>query len=227
MSRSDPPAQVSAAVLAGGKSSRMGTDKALVPVVPGGPVMLDLVLARLRSISDDLYIVASERPAYGVFGIPVMPDSYPDAGVLGGIASALRYARHERCLVVGCDMPLLNLELLRLMLTLDDTVEAVVPRTLVHSRQGGLVTYQPLHAVYHRRCLAAIERALQDQKRQAVAFLPDVHVRFIDEPLLRAIDPELRSLTSIDTQERLVEVRQWLANAGQDESKVRVEQGRR
>jgi len=60
-----------------------------------------------------------------------------------------------------------------------------------------------------------------------VAFLPDVHVRFIDEPLLRAIDPELRSLTSIDTQERLVEVRQWLANAGQDGSKVRVEQGRR
>lgn len=217
MSRSDAACRVSAAVLAGGKSSRMGTDKALMPLLPGGPVMLELILARLQSISDDVLIVASERPAYDVFGIPVVPDYYPDAGVLGGIGSALRYARRERCLVVGCDMPLLNPELLRLMLTLDDKVEAVVPRTFVHGRQGGLVTYQPLLAVYHRRCLPAIERALQDQRRQAVAFLPDVHVRFVDEPLLRAIDPELRSLTSIDTPERLVEVRKWLERASRDE----------
>ncbi len=205
----------------------MGTDKALLPLLPGGPVMLELILARLQTISDDLFIVASERPAYGVFGTPVVPDSYPDTGVLGGIGSALRHARHERCLVVGCDMPLLNPELLRLMLSFDDEIEAVVPRTFVHGRQGRSVTYQPLHAVYHRRCLPAIERALREQRKQAVAFLPDVHVRFVDEPQLRAIDPELRSLTSIDTPERLTEVRRWLASAGQDESKVRGEQGRR
>lgn len=210
LSCNDAGCRVSAAVLAGGKSSRMGTDKALVPVSPGGPVMLEMILATLQSISDDVFIVASERPAYSVFGFPVLPDHYPAGGVLGGIGSALRYARYERCLVVGCDMPLLNPAVLRLLLTLIDEAEAVVPRTLGHGRQGGAVIYQPLHAVYHRRCLPSIEQALREGKRQAVAFLPDVHVRLVDEHVIRAWDPELWSLMSIDTPERLAEIRQRL-----------------
>ncbi|MER3436326.1 MAG: molybdenum cofactor guanylyltransferase [Chloroflexota bacterium] len=210
MSGNDIPDGISAAVLAGGKSSRMGTDKALVPLAPGGPAMLELVLGVLRPVASDLVIVASDRPAYGRFGVPVVPDRFSGAGVLGGIATALSYAQHDRCLVVACDMPLINPELLRFLVGIDPAADAVVPRTRARSRQGGDVTFQPLHAVYHRRCLPAIERALSGRRLSAIAFLADVHVRFVGELVLRAIDPELRSLMSVDTPERLAEVRALL-----------------
>jgi molybdopterin-guanine dinucleotide biosynthesis protein A len=210
MSGNDTQGDVSAAVLAGGKSVRMGTDKALVPLSPGGPAMLELVLGTLRAVASDLFIVASERPAYSRFGVPVVPDRFPGSGVLGGIATALHHARHDRCLVVACDMPLINPELLRILVDMISPADAVVPRTRARSRQGNNVTFQPLHAVYHRRCLPAIERALTDRRLSAIAFLADVHVRFVEESVLRAIDPELRSLTSVDTPERLAEVRALL-----------------
>ncbi len=222
MSSDQTQSDISAAVLAGGKSVRMGTNKALVPLSPGGPTMLELVLGALRAVASDLFVVASERPAYGRFGVPVVPDRFPGTGVLGGIATALHHARHDRCLVVACDMPLLNPELLRILVTMispADAADAVVPRTVARSRQGSDVTFQPLHAVYHRRCLPAIERALSGHRLSAIAFLADVHVRFAGESVLRAIDPELRSLTSVDTPERLAEVRALLQASSDEEAR--------
>src|SRR4051812_16182117 len=98
----------SVAILAGGLSTRMGTDKALIRLESGGQTMLERVLDRVRPLSDDVFVVATARDEYRRFGVDVLPDLYPDAAVLGGIASALRHARHPRCLVVSCDHPLLS-----------------------------------------------------------------------------------------------------------------------
>lgn len=206
-----PP--ISAAILAGGQSRRMGTDKALVSLLPGGPPLLEIVIERLRPLTDDLFIVATDRPAYARFGVPVHPDCYGATGVLGGIGSALRYARHEHCLVVGCDMPFLDHDLLQGLIAGISGADAVVPRIAGKSRQGGSTVLQPLHAVYSRRCLLAVERALRQGRLQAIAFLPDVHVRVIGERALRRLDPNLRSLVSVNTPEMLAAARQWATEA--------------
>ena len=88
---------ISAAVLAGGQSSRMGTDKALLPLIPGGGPLLEIVLERLRLVSNELLIVAPERPGYDAFGARVVPDLFAGGGALVGIHSALSHAAHAHC----------------------------------------------------------------------------------------------------------------------------------
>ncbi|MCS7050494.1 MAG: molybdenum cofactor guanylyltransferase, partial [Thermomicrobium sp.] len=106
----------SVAILAGGQSRRMGRDKALLDF--HGEPLLGRVLRRVRPLTDDLFIVASDRPAYLQFGVPVVPDRIPDAGPLGGIYSALLSARHEYCLVLSCDLPFVDPLLLQGLLAL-------------------------------------------------------------------------------------------------------------
>src|SRR3954468_21960347 len=93
-------AALSAAALAGGESRRMGTDKALLPLVTGGQPMLGLVLERLSSVADDVLIVANEQERYASFGARVVPDLHPQVGALGGIQAAVTWSSHEHCLVV-------------------------------------------------------------------------------------------------------------------------------
>ena len=80
---------ISAAALAGGKSRRMGTDKAFLPVVDGGQAMLGLVVGRLRFVADDVMIVANDRERFQAFGARVVPDVHREIGALGGIHAAV------------------------------------------------------------------------------------------------------------------------------------------
>lgn len=200
-----PP--LSAAVLAGGRSSRLGTDKALVSLHPGGPPLATIVLDRLRPLSDDLFLVSPPRPAYAVLGTPVRPDLYGDTGPLGAIASALTHARHDFCLVVSCDMPFLDLDLLRWMARKPRDYDLLVPRLRGESRQGSGVVFQTMHAIYGKRCLPAIQRALAGGRLQTVSFLSEVNVQTIDEGKIRQFDSDMRSFFSANTPEALTHAR--------------------
>ena len=105
MNRNRTP--LSAAALAGGQSRRMGTDKALLPLVAGGEPMLGVVLKRLSAVADDVLVVADDRAKYAALGARVVPDLRPDVGALGGIQAAIASSAHDHCLVVACDMPFL------------------------------------------------------------------------------------------------------------------------
>src|SRR6476620_4326443 len=111
----EPTQTISVAILAGGQSRRMGTDKALLRLSPAGPTLVELVLDVARQLSHDAFLVSAERPEYRDFGVPVRPDLFGDTGALGGVGSAIVHAENELCLVVSCDMPFLNLDLLRMM----------------------------------------------------------------------------------------------------------------
>src|SRR4028119_1931255 len=78
-------ARLRAAALAGGQSRRMGTDKALLPLVAGGPPMLGVVLERLSAVADETIIVADDRARYAALGARVVPDLNRQVGTLGGI----------------------------------------------------------------------------------------------------------------------------------------------
>lgn len=197
--------RLSAAVLTGGLSRRMGTDKALVELE--GRTLLERVAGVVAMVSDDVFLVG-DRPNYHRFGLRVVADDYRGAGALGGIATALRHARHDRVLVVACDMPALSSQLLKAMAGLDDDAQVIIPATVVTtSRQGGEQTYETLHAIYRRSCLPAIQRRLVAGQLKVVDFLADVRVRVLDEAWLRERDPDLSSFDNINSPDDLARIR--------------------
>ena len=201
-----PP--LSAAVLAGGKSSRMGTDKALLSLTEGGPPIVETILARLAAIAEEVMIVGGTEPVYRRFGVRIVPDLRPGHAALGGIFTAISSAAHEHTIVVACDMPFLSLPLLRRMANEPRDYDVLVPATAGQSRQrnDGLV-YHTLHAIYGRACLPAIERRLGAGRLQVVRILDDVVVRAMPVEEIVRWDPELRSFFNVNSPQTLAEAR--------------------
>ena len=208
-----PRALLSAAALAGGQSTRMGRDKALLPLAKGGPAMLALVLDSLAVIADDVFIVANDPQKYHAFGVRVVPDLHPGNGALGGIQAAVEHGIHERCLVVACDMPFLNPALLRRMADEPSDYDVLVPLIPGESRQGGDgMVFQTLHAIYSKQCLEPIGRRLAQGKRQVVGFFEDVRVRTLDITEIARWDPSLQSFFNANNPEALALAAEISAN---------------
>lgn len=195
--------RLSAAILAGGLSTRMGRDKALIPLPPEGRPMIEAVTKRLREVADDVFFVANDERLAG-FGVRTAPDAYPGAGTLGGIHAALSASWHDHCLVVACDMPFLNADLLKYMASIERSYDVLAPVTAGVSRQGGGgVIYQTLHAIYAKRCIEAIEVRLEAGDNRVIGFFEQVSVQTIGEDECRTWDPELRSFLNLNTPESL------------------------
>ncbi len=194
---------ISIAILAGGQSKRMGQDKAFLEV--GGRPVIERVLARVRPLTDDLFFSANRGDKYEAFGLPVIPDVYPDKAALGGIYSAIHAARHDRVLIVACDMPFLNPDLLRYLIDLAPTADVVAP--VVNPPQP-----ETLHAIYSKRCLAAIEPRLLANKLRVIGFFEEVTVRYVERAELARFDPHFYSFKNMNTPEDWGQVR---ALAGQ------------
>lgn len=182
-------AAITGVVQAGGKSRRMGRDKALLEL--GGQTLLARAVATLRRITPDVLVVGPPARQHHAAGARVVPDAYPESGPLGGIATALLAAATARVAVVACDMPFLNAELLAYLASLDPDADAVVPRM-----EG---QPEPLHAVYARASLPVMQEQLAAGDLRVANFLARVRVRYVEEPELRAVDPDLRSFFNINT----------------------------
>jgi molybdopterin-guanine dinucleotide biosynthesis protein A len=150
-------------------------------------------------------VVANDR-LFAVAGARLVPDRYPGAAALGGIYSAVAAAGHERVIVVGCDMPFLSTGLLAYLLALSADYDVVAPRVEGYP--------EPLHAVYSRACLAAIQPRVEAGRLKIIGFYEDVRVRYVDEPELRALDPDLRSFRNVNTPELVREALEIVAREG-------------
>jgi molybdopterin-guanine dinucleotide biosynthesis protein A len=195
-----PPA--SAVVLAGGRSARLGQDKALLSLRDGRPLIAH-VIARLAPLVVEVVVVATDGERLGPLAARVVPDAFPDGGALGGIYTGLAAAGQEHSLVVACDMPLLSLALLRHLLAQPRDFDVLLPRLA-----DGQV--EPLHAVYSKACLEPIRRQLAAGRRRIVSFLGDVRVRYVEEAELRRLDPRLQSFFNVNTPADLAELPQLL-----------------
>lgn len=204
---------MSVAVLAGGQSRRMGRDKSLAPLWPGGPPMLELVLAVVAPLADDLFVVASDRPEYARFGARVVPDAYPGAATLGGIATSIEAARTDAVLVVACDMPLLSPALIRFMRDTPRDYDVLVPVVEGESRQGKGLVRQTLHAVYRPGCLRPVRSRIRAGQLQVIGFFREVRVREIDEATVRRFDPGLRGFHNANTPDAARLAAAWLGRA--------------
>ncbi len=188
----------SAAILAGGKSTRMGANKALLEV--GGSGMLGRTARLLRPLVDELFLVADDAAPYAGLGLPVIPDVHPGRGAAGGIHAALQHAAHPLVLCVACDMPHIARRVIELLLNSvrpDD--DALLPRI------GGLP--EPLLAVYGRSAHAGFERAIRAGRYRVVEALEGLRVRYLEEPELRVADAALRSFVNVNTPGELTTAR--------------------
>jgi molybdopterin-guanine dinucleotide biosynthesis protein A len=181
----------SIAILAGGRSSRMGTDKSFVRVL--GVPMVERVLAQVQGLGAETLLVTNSPGDYAYLGLPLYTDVIPGAGALGGIYSALHYAAHPHVLVVACDMPFLSRPLLAYLLELAPHFDVVVPR----AAEG----VEPLHAVYGKACLEPIRQLLDAARYKVIGFYGDVRVRYVEEAELREYDARLRSFVNVNTPE--------------------------
>jgi molybdopterin-guanine dinucleotide biosynthesis protein A len=212
-----PGGPISAAILAGGQSRRMGTDKALLRLVPDGPTLIERVAAALGAVAAETLLVANDD-RYAALGLPLrtVPDAYPGAGALGGIYSAVAAAAHDHCLVVACDMPFLAVPLLRALAAEPRDYDVLAPYLPVaagaanrQSDAGGV--YETLHALYGRGALPAMREQLDAGRYKIVGFFPRVRVRAFPVAAVRRHDPALRSFFNVNTPARLAEARALLA----------------
>src|SRR5215813_91454 len=197
---SSTPQPITGVILAGGKSSRMGQNKALMSL--GGKRLVDRVVEVMRSVFNDLLMITNTPDVYAALGVPMMHDVWPDKGSLGGVYSAIYHVATPYCLVVACDMPFLRTAVLRYLITQRADYDVIVPDVL-----GEL---QTLHAIYSKACLQPIERRLETNRLRIVGFFPEVRVRTITASELEPYDPELLAFQNLNTPEEFQAAEQRL-----------------
>lgn len=198
----------SAIVLAGGRGRRMGRDKVWLDA--GGRPLIARVVERLAPLSSEVIVVrASLDGPFPPLPVRLVEDRYPGQGPLAGVHAGLSAAATPWAFVVACDMPFLDVGLIRYLALLRPGHDAVVPYPAGRP--------EPLHAFYHRRCLLAVEELLGRGDR-ALAML---HLRVRSRPVSRAeltrFDPSLDSFTNVNTPEEWERARRV---AGWDEGSL-------
>lgn len=187
----------SIAVLAGGKSSRMGTDKGLVPFM--GKPLFQYILDQLTGLSDDIFLITNRPEDYAASPYPLFTDTIPEIGALGGIYSALDHSRHELCVILACDMPFISRALIDRLILEIEGFDVAIPDL-------GEDNLEPFRAVYRLTCIGPVEAGIRAGKRRAVSFLPEVSVKRIPRSVLLDLDPKLRTFLNINTPGDLTEI---------------------
>lgn len=193
---------ITAIVLAGGRGLRLGRDKATETI--NGQSLTKRVVTSLSFLNSDIIIVSgSDKASLGLDGYPglrVVADVYPGKGPLVGIYSGLTASASVYNLVVACDMPFLNRELIAYLLKERAGYDVVLPR--LDS------TVEPLHAVYSRACLPTIEEMFRRGKYGVHQLFELVKVRYVEAGEIDRFDPRHISFFNVNTEANLAAARQ-------------------
>lgn len=173
-------------VLAGGRSTRMGRDKALLEL--DGVALVERAAATLREVCAEVLIASGDGARLGRPG--EIADALADAGPLGGLLAALEAARHPLVAVVAVDMPHASAQVLRLLAAALDGANAAVP--VVDGRA------HPLHAVYATRTLPGLRGYVERGGRSVMGFLETIEVRSCGPDVWGAADAQGRFSTNFN-----------------------------
>jgi FdhD protein len=182
---------ITGVILAGGTSSRMGSHKALLPHQGGR--FIEAIHRQMASLFREVMVVTNTPELFDFLPCRLVPDLIPGMGVLSGIHSGLRHSATPYVFAVGCDMPYLNSGLIRHIASLADGSDVVIPETA-----KGL---EPLHAVYGKNSLQAMEDALQAGKGRPASFFDRVRIRKVLHEEVARFDPSCQSFLNINTPE--------------------------
>lgn len=192
----NPPTGI---ILAGGRSKRMGKNKALLPLPGNQPLtFIDYLVAALTPYCAEVLVVARDQAQFAGYTFPtarVVFDDIPDYGPLMGIYSGLRSMHTSSALVTAVDMPCVQPALLEFLLSRYQEDTLLVP--LAHS------VPQVLLAVYPGSILPLIKTCIQQGRRDPRYLLDIAPVQYLEEAQLREVDPQLRSFIGVNTPEEL------------------------
>ncbi len=185
------PMSDAAIVLCGGRSRRMGRDKAALPF--GDETMLERVVRMVRPVVDEVILVAREGQAVPGGFRDVVRDPAEGLGPLAGLAAGLAAMRSERAFLTSCDVPLLRPEYVSLLLALSEGRQAAVPHI------DGF--HMSTSAVYARSVLPVAERLVAERRLRPFFLLEEVDTRLVTAEELREVDPDLASFRNCNDPE--------------------------
>ncbi len=178
-----------AVILAGGKSSRMGRPKALLPF-DNDPLIVHIVRA-LKSMFAEAVVVAAPEQELPPLPALLVRDEVAYQGPVGGIYYGLKAAQGEFCFVTSCDVAFTNLSLISYLISHISNYDVVVPYWQER--------FQPLHAVYRRSVLPLLKEQLERGELRPIFLYDKVRTRKVHEDEIRRLDPEGLSFLNMNT----------------------------
>jgi len=198
--------RISAILLAGGKSRRLGRDKALENL--GGERIIDRVIGKVAQCFSEL-IVVGDKPERSqelnlAEQITFVHDVFEDAGSLGGLYTGLSKSSSDWCFVAACDMPFLSVDLLNDM---KNKALASQSHVFIPTIDG---RFQPTHALYNKECLPHIERNIKLGELKMIGYFDKVKVKTVEYRSVNMDEEVTRSFFNLNTEDDLKEARQWV-----------------
>jgi len=178
-------------ILSGGENSRMGANKAFL--TRDGERLIDRTVKIFKDLFREVILVTNDPLEYLDLDVQIVTDIYKRKKALGGIYTGLFYTFCDHAFVTACDMPFLNQHFIAYMMEKIHDYDIIVPQTA----DG----FQPLHAIYSRRCLPAIKNLLLQDKLKVTGFYKGLKSLCIPEEIIKTFDPEFRMFLNINTPE--------------------------
>ena len=199
-----PTFKIGCIILAGGKGSRLGREKAWVELE--GKSLLQIAVSNVEFLDSEIIIVKAPNrelpPISSEINIRIVHDSFAGKGPLAGIFTGLTSSRFQYNFVLACDMPLLNKELVTYMSSVAKPYDAVVPRPGDH--------LEPLQAIYSKGCIPEIEKLLSLDEKSVLEVFKRVHTRFVELSEIKRFDLSDTSFVNINTLADLTKVTRYL-----------------
>jgi molybdopterin-guanine dinucleotide biosynthesis protein A len=193
-----PKKNITGIILSGGKSLRMGENKAFIKI--GGIPIINRIHSLFENIFNEIIIVTNQTQLFAHFNAKIYSDLFPDRGVLAGLYTGLFFSSFPYSFCVACDMPFLKESVINYLIQMIDDCDVVVPRI-----RDGL---EPLHAIYSKNCLDPIKKLIDEGKYKILEFYPMVRIKTIDQQALIPLDPLMESFVNVNTRDQLLMIKQ-------------------
>ena len=186
---------ITGVILAGGKSSRFGINKAFSEI--NGSRLIDIVAGLLTSIFTRTVLITNSPEEYSYLGLPIRKDLIRGLGPIGGILTGLEDISDEAGFFIACDMPFVSEDLIRYIVSVRGEFDAVVPKIDWK--------IEPLHALYRKSCLPVIRELIASGVYQTIKAFDRLNVRYLNEAEIKANDPQMRSFFNVNRPEELAD----------------------
>lgn len=194
--------KVSAVVLAGGGSTRMGQNKALLQL--GEKTMIERIVDKLRPLFEEIILVTNHPEEYPMLkDVEFVRDKMclEDKNSMLGIYTGLSTTKKSHILALPCDMPFLNQDLIKYMISQLGEEDIMVPYI-----KG---FYQPLHAIYAKKCLATMENELKNRNYKMISFLKKMNTKIIGEEKITNFSQDLACFRNVNTYQSYLDIKDY------------------
>lgn len=193
-----------AAILAGGESKRMGTNKAFIELREKPLIRWVIESLQKLKIFNRIFLVVSDLTQFLPIELELHSDILSKRGPLGGLHAALYFCRSEYLFVAACDTPLLKPEVIELIVSGVKGFDACVP--VINGN------FEPLLAAYRKRALKAVEGAIERGERRVVSFFKDIKLKKVSEDEIKKLDPELISFFNLNSPKDVERAKEILSS---------------